>query len=153
MAYEIWFRSKLTVGATRAYADSVENARALVMHHLNAGRYDYAAVYGPEGGQAIFRANRWFSPYYSVVVDNPAPEPVLRVVPRGMNPYEFAARVGKARKLAETLLRHGITYRMALEMQPDHWRLAAVAAGVNQPSDVTAVMALEEMAAMSEVAA
>lgn len=83
MEYEIIFRSKLTVGATRCYAATVEQARTLVMHHLNAGRYDSGSVYGPEGGQAIFRATRWYSPHFAAVIDSPVLD---RRVPPGVNP-------------------------------------------------------------------
>lgn len=107
MEYEIIFRSKLTVGITRMYAATAEAARKLALYHLNAGRYDSASVYGPEGGQAIFRAIRWYSPHYSAVIDSPAME-LARLVPQGVNPYEFAAQVAKARNLAVTIasLRH-----------------------------------------------
>jgi hypothetical protein len=153
MEYEIWFRSKLTVGATHAYAETAEKARALVLHHLNAGRYDYAAVYGPEGGQAIFRARRWFSPYFAAVVDSlPAPAVRLRAVPQGVNPYEFAGRVAKARKLAEALRTHGISQADALLMDEAIWKLAAMGAGVSAPSMVTQMMAIEDLGWMESVA-
>ena len=153
MNYEIWLHGQNGY-ANRCYAATLEGARALVIYHLNAGRYDSGSVFGPEGGMALFRARRWYSPHYAAVVDNPAPEPrrPLRVVPQGVNPYEFAARVAKARKLADGLLRHGITYRDALLMDDAMWRLAAAGCGVIAPSTVTQVMALEEMAMMERAA-
>lgn len=152
MEYEIIFRSKLTVGMTQAYAETLEAARALAMHHLSAGRYDYAAVYGPEGGQAKFRARRWFSPHFAAVIDTPQTEPRRRV-PEGVNAHEYAARVAKARKLSDALLRHGISYSDALLMDEAMWRLAAVAAGVKPPSSTTVMLTLENMAWVAGVAA
>lgn len=152
MEYEIIFRSKLTTASTRCYAATVEQARTLVMHHLNAGRYDSGAVFGPEGGQAIFRATRWYSPHFAAVIDNPVMEPARRV-PAGVNPYEFAAQVGKARKLAETMFRFGIDASDALLMDDGMWALAAIAAGVKTPSNVTRMMTIENLSWMAGVAA
>lgn len=153
MGYEIIFRSKLTVATSTAYALTLEAARALVMHHLTAGRYDSGNVYGPDG-RSCFRATRWYSPHFAAVVDRPEMSP-RREVPAGMNPYEFAARVGKAAKLADALHKYGITKADALLMDEAMWKLAAAGAGVNPPSSVTQMLAIETLARLeaAEVAA
>lgn len=144
---EIVMKSKHAVMPTCSYTDTVENAVAAVRHFLGRGNYDSAVVYDADR-QPVFRARRWFTPV--VEPETPAaPEsqqPSLRVVPRGMNPYEFAARVGKAGKLAETMHRYGITKDDALLMDDSMWRLAAAGAGVNPPSSVTQMLAIEALA-------
>lgn len=151
MGYEIIFRSKLTVATSTAYALTLEAARALVIHHLTAGRYDSGNVYGPDG-RSCFRAIRWYSPHFAAVVDRPEMSP-RREVPAGMNPYEFAARCAKSRKLADVLYQYGISYSDALLMDETMWRLAAAGAGVAPPSGYTIMLTLENMAWVAGVAA
>lgn len=158
---EIVMKSKHAVMPTCSYTDTVENAVAAVRHFLGRGNYDTAVVYDADR-QPVFRARRWFTPVVEpmqgeTALNNQAPggisgsgtkdpPPILRVVPRGVNPYEFAARVGKAGKLAETMHRYGITKADALLMDDSMWRLAAAGAGVNPPSPVTQMLAIEALA-------
>ena len=142
---EIVMKSKLASAPTTSYTDTVENAIATVRHFLGRGNYDSAVVYDAER-QPVFRARRWFQPAVDPMpVETPA-EPRLRLVPQGVNPHEFAARVGKAGKLADTLHRYGITKADALLMDDGMWRLAAIAAGVNPPSSVTQMLTIETLA-------
>lgn len=149
---EIVMKSKLAVASTVAYTDTVENAIATVRHFLGRGNYDTAVVYDAER-KPVFRARRWFQPAVEGGVD-PAQAAVtaapaaskLRLVPQGANPHEFAARVGKAGKLADTLHRYGITKADALLMDDGMWRLAAVGTGVNPPSSVTQILTIEALA-------
>ncbi len=149
----IVFVSELAVMPTRSYTDTIEHAIAIVKHFLGRGQYDRATVYDADS-RPVFRANRWTVPNIEL------PDPVrptipLRVVPQGVNPYEFAARIGKAGKLADTLHRYGITKADALLMDEDMWRLAAVAVGVKPPSSVTQMLTIEALARIeaAEVAA
>lgn len=76
----------------------------------------------------------------------------LRVVPDGVNPYEYAARVAKARKLAEFLRSHGVDKESALSMTFDHWRTVAKLAGVNEPSATVQMLAIEDLGWMERAA-
>ncbi len=140
---EIIMQSKLHITPRVAYTDTVENAVAAVHHFLGRGNFDSATVYDADR-QPVFRARRWFQP--AVEPMQAEPTPTLRLVPQGVNPYEFAARVGKAAKLADALHRHGITKADALLMDESMWKLAAVGAGVNPPSSVTQMLAIETLA-------
>lgn len=140
----IVFVSELAVMPTRSYTDTIEHAIAIVRHFLGRGQYDRATVYDADRNP-VFRANRWTVPNVEL------PEPVkptmpIRVVPQGVNPYEFAARIGKAGKLADALHRYGITKADALLMDEAMWRLAAAGAGVTPPSSVTQMLAIEALA-------
>lgn len=151
---EVVMKSKLAAAPTVAYTDTVENAIANVRYFLGRGQYDSAVVYNADR-QPVFRARRWF---VSVELGSPladtAPATVsgLRLVPQGVNPYEFAARIGKASKLADALHRHGITKADALMMDETMWKLAAMGAGVNPPSSVTQMLAIEQLARLEAAA-
>lgn len=149
----IVFGSKLTSMPTTAYTDTVENAIAMVRHFLGRYQYDRATVYDADG-LPVFRANRWKMPNVEPISAASA-APALRVVPQGMNPYEFAARIGKAGKLADVMHRYGITKADALLMDDDMWQLAAAGAGVKPPSSVTQMLTIEALARLeaAEVAA
>lgn len=141
---EIIMKSKLNVTPRVAYTDTVANAIATVHHFLGRGNFDSATVYDADR-QPVFRARRWFQPAVEPMQTEPMPA-ALRLVPQGVNPYEFAARVGKAAKLADALHRHGITKADALLMDEAMWKLAAAGAGVNPPSSVTQMLAIETLA-------
>lgn len=141
---EIVMKSKHAVMPTVSYTDTVENAVAAVRHFLGRGQYDSAVVYDADR-QPVFRARRWFTPAVEPIAAKTESQPMY-AVPRGVNPYEFAARIGKAGKLADTLHRYGITKADALLMDDAMWRLAAAGAGVNPPSSVTQMLAIEALA-------
>lgn len=69
----------------------------------------------------------------------------LRLVPEGVNPHQYAARCAKAMKLAEALHQHGITHDDALLFDDGMWRMAALGAGVNQPSVHTQLIAIADL--------
>lgn len=142
---EIIMQSKLNITLRVAYTDTVENAVGIVHHFLGRGNFDSATVYDADR-QPVFRARRWFQPAVEPMQAEPMAAPALRLVPQGVNPYEFAARVGKAAKLADALHKYGITKADALLMDEAMWKLAAVGAGVNPPSSVTQMLVIEALA-------
>lgn len=81
----------------------------------------------------------------------PAPAPAapaaVEAPPVAVNPYEAAARGQKASALAATLYMGGtgIPIERAVEMTPEHWTMAAKAAGVKPPSAATAAEALTHL--------
>lgn len=149
---EIIMKSKLASNPTVAYTDTVENAVANVRHFLGRGQYDSATVYNAER-QPVFRARRWFTNVEpGAPMADTTPATTLRLVPQGVNPYEFAARIGKAGKLADAMHRHGITKADALMMDETMWKLAAMGAGVKPPSSVTQMLAIEQLARLEAAA-
>lgn len=132
----IVFVSELAPMPTRSYTDTVENAVTLVRHRLGRGQYDRATVYDAEG-RPVFRASR---------------VEMQQHVPHGVNPHEWAARLGKAGKLADTMHRYGITKSDALLMDETMWRLAAAGAGVTAPSSVTQMLTIEALARLEAAA-
>lgn len=81
----------------------------------------------------------------------PAPAPAapatVEAPPAAVNPYEAAARGQKASALAATLYMGGtgIPIEDAGRMSPEHWTMAAKAAGVKPPSAATAAEALTHL--------
>lgn len=135
----IVFVSELAVMPTTSYTDTIEHAIAIVKHFLGRGQYDRATVYDADS-KPVFRASR---------------VEMQRAVPQGVNPHEWAARIGKAGKLADVMHRYGITKADALLMDESMWRLAAAGAGVNPPSSVTQMLTIEALGRLeaAEVAA
>jgi len=81
----------------------------------------------------------------------PAPPPPEGAYPlpvtKGATPahYEAAARTVKSRALARLLNGSGISVDDAARMTPEHWDMAAKAAGVKAPSATSVLQVIEEM--------